>query len=606
LKQTADQIIQLIVDQTNLPKVEVLDMIHQLQRSFNCPVDELKHENDPTFPKLLAQELNVDLGDPTNYLYSELIYDKDPLFVRVIPLTTVNKAKIKTTLRSMVLELEKEIRILLNGLERETGYKQYSADQIIQLIIDQSALPRDKILTGINNLRRDPKLSPDELKHDNPTVPKLLAQELNIRLPPGLSEELMLLTRARIFVRNGILFYFRSYSDMIKYDPVFFDDGKEKYFEDFKCASLINSTLEAIIDQTELFRTFSDYQIIRTSDPTKTFIPHSLVDKFPPDWSVSWSGLSPNYYGFVQFPYITLESLITTPELKSLSFYNPWVKEIVGTEALQYCSNLKKIHIFDQIETLTDLYFPPTLSLPNLELLDIGGTILQLDEFDLSFLQHSPKLQHILLHMARSYPSSRLHVKKLILPPFPDHPFLEEIEIGIHFLGSIVLNSPWNCPNLRKITITTFQIETLNLIGLKHCSGLRVLNLCANNLKLLDLSPLKHCSALRELDLRSNCLKSLDLSPLHHCPDLRKLLLGHNLFDVLDLSPLENHPSLESINLEGNLFSRIDLSPLLSCSHLSSLNLKDNPIDYVPKSFLDHHDPAVLLAYDSPLRFPPR
>lgn len=449
LRQITGQIIQLVVDQTNLSREEVLERIRQLERSFNYHVDGLDDEPDPTFPKLLAQELRVDLGDPAGYLYPELIYDEAPLFVRVIPLITVDKERIKTTLRNLTLELEPQIR----------------------------------------------------------TFCKLTKNH-----PIGLSEELRYLTRAQgqLFVKDGIVIQFEAYDD---YNPVFKEDFERDYVEDFKLEFLQNATLEDIIDRTELYRTFTDYKIIRTDDPNKTYIPYSLLDKVkehPPDWA---SFDEENFRGYLQFPYITLESLQVTPELENLSFYNPFVKEIVGTEALQYCHNLKEIIIIDEIETLEKLTFPPHLSLANLELLEIGGTSLKKEEFDLSFLQNSPKLRQIQFNTDDAF------IWKLVLPPFDNHALLEEIYIAIRRLKSIELSSPWYCPNLRKVTLFSDQLETIDLTPFKYCSGLQEF-LCSNRLKNLDLSPLKHCTDLRELDVGGNRVETLDLSPLRHCNNL--------------------------------------------------------------------------------------
>ncbi len=90
MEQTAEKIIQRIGQQTNLPRKDILKRIAQLSRSLKYNIED----DDPTIPKLLTQELNVGLdGNPTDYLYIELLYDKWPLFARIIPLTTIYRRK---------------------------------------------------------------------------------------------------------------------------------------------------------------------------------------------------------------------------------------------------------------------------------------------------------------------------------------------------------------------------------------------------------------------------------------------------------------------------------------------------------------------------------
>ena len=87
----------MIQKQTRVTREEILERIEKLSKSLRYNherkilTDKEQVGEDPTIPKLLAQELNVDLGDPMDYLYYELIYDEEPLLVRIIPFVTINK-----------------------------------------------------------------------------------------------------------------------------------------------------------------------------------------------------------------------------------------------------------------------------------------------------------------------------------------------------------------------------------------------------------------------------------------------------------------------------------------------------------------------------------
>lgn len=85
MEQSTDQIIQLIIDQTNFSKSDIIEKIDLLGFALEYHLKGEEDEIDPIFLKLLAQELNVDLGEPSDYLYTELIYDKSPILVRIIP-----------------------------------------------------------------------------------------------------------------------------------------------------------------------------------------------------------------------------------------------------------------------------------------------------------------------------------------------------------------------------------------------------------------------------------------------------------------------------------------------------------------------------------------
>ncbi|MFX0199016.1 MAG: hypothetical protein ACFFCW_23075 [Candidatus Hodarchaeota archaeon] len=121
--QTTEQIIQKVVQQTNLQRKEVLERIEQLRQSLKYgSEDDILLDADPTIPKLFAQELNVDLGDPMDYLYTELIFDNWQLFARIIPLTTINKEKIIKKLKTIGPELEAR---LLRDSHETYGLEKY-------------------------------------------------------------------------------------------------------------------------------------------------------------------------------------------------------------------------------------------------------------------------------------------------------------------------------------------------------------------------------------------------------------------------------------------------------------------------------------------------
>jgi Leucine-rich repeat (LRR) protein len=526
LTPTIDQVIQKVVSQTTLHRAEVFDRINQLERSFHPRADYLRDPNDPTFARLLAQELNIDVDDPTDYLYAELVFDQAPLLVRIIPLTTVNKTKIKATLRNLASELEPQIR-------------------------KRSDLPEDRTIS--------------------------VREELLFLCGGGGPPD-----EGQLFVRDGILFQFESY--VTNYDGELERGVREDMEEDF--TSLAELTLEKIIEQAELYRTFTDYRIVQKDG--KNFIPYLVYDKIavhPPDWA---SFNPENFEGYLQFPYITLESLQPNLEREILSFRSTWTKEIIGTSSLQHCPNLKVFLIDDQCKVLEKIQFPHSIVLPRLEEFIIVGTNLQIDVLDLSFLHHSPQLQVIGLDVRSAA------LQKLILPSWEKHEFFQDLVVDIPNLTTVVFPTPWRCPNLRSLHFKVSPIKIVGLANLRYCTGLQQLILHEGRLKDFNLIPLKHCSDLRVLDLSRNQLRSIDLSPLNRCLDLQRIILSGNLLGEIDLTPLENHPALEYVHLENNDLDHIDLTPLVSCTNLKSVHLKGNSIPNLPSQTLHRRDLSNL------------
>ena len=496
---TAEKIIQTIVQQANLSREEVIVQIEQLQQSLKYEIEaDSSLEGDPTIPKLLAQELNVDLGNPADYLYVELIYDIWPLFARIIPLTTVDKEKI--------------IKIITTiGPDQET------------------------------RLRQSPwKLNESAMSHP-----------LGIILVSGL----------KAFARDGVLFYVRPYPQASNDD------------------SLLNYTLDDIVRQAELYRTFTDYRIVRSGG--KTYIPYSLFVKIyitPPDW-VTPVG-DENRFGSFKFPYITLEAL--SPDVETLVFVKSATKEIIGVEALQNHPNLRIIHFKGGNTPLERLKFPPTLSLPCLEHLTINGASLQ-HILDLSFIQNCPNLKTIRI---MNHPHSDSSIHKLTVPPLLNHRFLKGISIRGSY-NSIVLTPPWNCPNLQELILVDNSLDTIDLRPLENCPSLRVFVFNCYQRETFDLSPFRHCPDLEELSLCDSQIEELDLSPLEHCSNLRELALSYNRLKHIDLSPLQTHPTLEKVYLQKNDLESLDLSPLVDCPNLRFVDLKGNPLANLPSLVLE-------------------
>ena len=313
-----NQIIQMIANQRELTREEVRSRIELLKESLFYDIDGRTDEDDPTIAKLLAQELNVDLGDPTNYLYTELLYDKPPICVRIIPFVTIDKEQIKQKLFNLGFQLEDEIR-------------------------------RDGLPSSLEDME---KCHP---------IGKIFMYEK--------------LVGGRYFVKEGILLCINRYSDL--------DDE-----------TIINDTFEYIVDQAELYRTFHDYQIVRTTDPNKIYLPFSIMDKVyfhPPEWASTYHLEKKNRGESLQFPYVNLESLKITKHIEDLSFINTCTKEIIGIDALQYCPSLVEIHIKTELENLN---FPPSLNLLNLKMLIIHYTRSPTPStLDLTFLKNSPMLE---------------------------------------------------------------------------------------------------------------------------------------------------------------------------------------------------------------------
>ncbi|MHA2244896.1 MAG: leucine-rich repeat domain-containing protein [Candidatus Hodarchaeales archaeon] len=446
--ETAEHIIHCIVQQTNLTKEEVIKIIEQLRRSLRYSIDD---KTDPTIPRLLAQELNIDLGDFTNYLYTEWIFDKAPLcLVKIMPFTTINKEKIKKIFQKLVLELENKDTLL-----------------------------------GMNKYRSE-----------------------------------------NFYVRDGILFYFTLES----------------------AEAFVNYTLEAIVDQSDLIRTYTDYQIHRTSDPNKIFIPYSILAK----WETWKHGKHGNAEEFLKFPYITLESVKNTPKIAKILFYNSWTKEIIGTEALHNCIHLKSLEIFDRIGTLEELHFPSHLSVLNLEKFVISGTKLQL--IDLSFLQNSPNIREIYVELIHEY-----YPTKVILPRFDNHLFLEKIVLQGNKMESISFSSPMNCPNLKEIDLSNNELKTIDLSSLQLCSDLRELDLSDNLLDIIDLSPLQKCRNLRSLKI-GGFFPSISLPAL---PRLKHLSIFSPRLKSINFQGLkEKYPCLEEFHLISDENTSLNLIPL--------------------------------------------
>ena len=481
--QTSDQIVQQIMQQTDISEDEVRKRIQQLEASLHYHTDDF---NDPTIPQLLAQELNVDLGDPSNYLYSELIFDKDPFFIRIIPFVTVDKESIKATLQKIMVDLAGD------------GYRFGG---------------RDVFLEGLSFFSDT----------DQNTV-----------------------------VRDNILFCFTLYRD---WDNVVSDNEEED--------EIVEYSLHDIVDQAELYRTFNDYKVIRKFGE-KAFVPYSVVDKVfcdPPEWM---SFDEENNQGDLQFPYINLETLRMTPELEVLSLSNYWPKEIIGTEALKFCRNLKEISLYNEGIVLEKCRFPRHLSLPKLELLEIIGS--NLKSLDLSFLQASPNLQRIIVV---GNPS----LKTIILPPLDRHALLEEIYLHTNNLDSLTFSDTLNCPKLKKLILRKNLLLKLDLRPLSSCTNLQEIDLSGNLIESLDLSPLQHCVNLLKIHLCNNQIKTLDLSSLQYCQHLNELDLSMNQIEKLDLSPLKHCTNLQTLDLRENSIESLDLSPLKDSHQLQRKNI---------------------------------
>ncbi|MFX1516438.1 MAG: leucine-rich repeat domain-containing protein [Promethearchaeota archaeon] len=489
---TVEQIIQAIVQQANLPRRKVLERVRDLQRSLRYePETSASLDDDPSLPKLLAQELNVDLGDPTDYLYAELIFDQWPLFVRIIPLSTIDKEKISIALTKLILQLEDQLKA--------------SSPRMKRLLLTEPPVAFSKRIFNVLEHWIGPK-------------------------------------QGAFFVKDGILVNFKFYSD----------DHPGSF------------SLDEIVQQAELFRTFSDYQVIRSSDSSKVYLPFSLVDKtfyHPPKWAFVDDE---NREGWLQFSHISLASLVLSPDLEAFSLDYTRTKEIIDSEALQHCPRLKVFRIYD--ETLRKFNFPKDLSLLDLESLYINGPTLSF--LDLSFLTNSPNLS--LLEISHSF------IGRLILPPFDKHALLAKIKLNA-WLESLDLISPWHCPRLQKVDLSDNHLRHLDLSPLSSCPNLQLLNLSSNELSHLDLAALCYCSELQELNLRRNNLTTIDLSPIQSCINLQKLDLSHNRLEELDLSPLAKHPSLREIYLGNNPLKTIDQSPLDFCPNLEIRNLESDP-----------------------------
>jgi hypothetical protein len=465
----------MIQQQSRLKREEILERIEKLSRSLRYDhereiIKNKKREGEDTrIPKLLAQEMNVDLGDAMDYLYCELLYDEEPLLVRIIPFVTINKEKMKNCLKKMVKEYDYDIR----------EYFKLSKNQTIGL------------------------------------------KEILYYICGGC-------TGTHTYVREGILFHFESYVEDLRQDE-----------------TLSKYTLGDFVDKAAFYRTFTDYKIVRTSEPDKIYLPYSLIEKIirkSPEWVCI---IDENRGRCLQFPYITLESVKMTP-IKSLYLYNFETKEVVGTEALKYCQDLSTISI---VEYYLEKYeFPAWLTLPKLDFLEIWNSDFGREgKIDLTFLQNSANLEEINIRYLEDRKSKG---KKLILPPFEKHALLKEITIEYCKVRKIDLKGLWKCPNLKKINISGNLIETLNLSPLKQCHSLQELVLRGNKMKTLDLSPLKECFNLEILDIRRNMIETIDLSPLQHCTNLKEIILKENLIEEIDLSPLEKCDALEKIILK--------------------------------------------------------
>ncbi|MHA2244886.1 MAG: leucine-rich repeat protein [Candidatus Hodarchaeales archaeon] len=257
-----------------------------------------------------------------------------------------------------------------------------------------------------------------------------------------------------------------------------------------------------------------------------------------------------------------MESLRATPDIEKIFLKNTWVKEIIGTEALQECRNLREIWYADEMDKIEKLEFPPTLSLPRLEgirFVTYSHVHSHIHRLDLSFLQHCSNFRKLQLETTVCGPGDprageEIESGQLILPAFSDHPFLEVINIRNNYLKAFKnqLSPPWNCPNLHTLQLIGNSIQFLDLSPLQNCPNLQILNLRENLLESLDLTPLQHCSRLQKLDLSDNYLSSLDLSPLQHCLDLREVNLAENLLQDIDLTPLENCTGLDKIYIKDN------------------------------------------------------
>ncbi|MFX0119526.1 MAG: leucine-rich repeat protein [Promethearchaeota archaeon] len=380
----ADQIIQRILDQTQLSVEMVHQRLSRLVESL-CADSYDFTDSDPIIPRLLAQELGVDLGSPFQFLYPELLFHQEPFKIRIIPFTTLDKQQINRTLQSLLQEL-------------------------------------------------------------SPIIPKYYYRSSSSLLPIDLYRYFFEYPPGGTFVRDGILFHFKINNLLLDLTTL------EESVNDFP-------SFDDFVARATLSRTFTDFPVQRTDDPSQTFLPYSLLDRFfihPLLWTRFHDE---NHDNHLHFSYVSLASLCQTPTLTRLTFYNSGTKVIIDTDALQHCPNIEAIEIFDELNTLKKVHFPVDLKLPNLLSFEIVGS--SLTNIDLSFLQFSPKLE------------------------------------SLHLSG--------------------YHQETIDLSPLKHCAALQDVELKYVYVEYIDLSPLRNCLNLTHLSPPTNV--PFDVSPFENHPN---------------------------------------------------------------------------------------
>ncbi|MFX0017055.1 MAG: leucine-rich repeat domain-containing protein [Promethearchaeota archaeon] len=405
MTNTSERIINQITKQTDLGQAEVREKVEQLTKSLCYRIDENKSSSDPTIPKLLAQELNVDLGDPTDYLYVILKFIKEPVRIYIYPFPTIDKDRINRAFRG--ISAQEIIDGAIKGWTMEP-------DEQFSLVFGREGIV---LLFCVKSTQKTPD------KSETATY---------------------------------------SLNELIN-----FQYQQSKYFIGFIKDILEEYSLNEIIKLARLTKVFTGYRIISIPAAGRAYIPLDVVEREILS-KIDSILMEKKPWVAPRFPYISVESLKDQKEVDAIKMPFTGIIDVRGLEYLRNNDKIKQISIeenelrsFDFIalghlpnlesislynNRIRQIDLSPLKDCKRLKSLELGYNRLQ--NIDLTPLQHCPKLEYF------SIISNRL--SSVDLTPLMNCKRLREVRLIDNPIEVFNLTPLLYCPTLTEVEVRDY------------------------------------------------------------------------------------------------------------------------------------------------------
>ncbi|MFX1286087.1 MAG: leucine-rich repeat domain-containing protein [Promethearchaeota archaeon] len=438
--QSKEQVIRKIHEQKQLSKAEISEKIAQTRR-------ELRYDKDDSIiATLVAQELNVNLGDPTNYLYTVLEYRDQDLVFYLCPLTTISKEKMKKNYERISINevLERPVwmpisETIFDPEELEIKYSGYVFGRKSQLIIYPEIPEKiDLTLSEIIDQARlistftDYRVIRDE-ETGNAYVPCTLFME-RFFPPTRIIEE--------TFIKNVFLDF-----PYISLEPL----KETRDITEFKIPENLNIIDMVCFDLIRYCQKLTHFELSEGTDfQTLDLTPLAHLPVL-------------RYIGILSLR--TLTSVVLPPmppknSLEDITIFNNGLQSL-DLSPLRNCDHLEEISLKDNELTALDL--SPLAQLPEFKDLDLSHNRFQ--TIDLSPLQHCPKFRELRL--------GDNAITSIDLSPFRNHPSLWELFFNRNSLETIDLSPLDSCPALKYVILTDNPLTHVNQVPIAEIQDLQ-------------------------------------------------------------------------------------------------------------------------------------